>query len=110
VFDAHFVGLNSTYRAYRFDWHATPVRRPDIAARVNGRKITLYASWNGGTQLVGWRVLSGASPSALETVTNARKRAFETAIRLPRATTDAAAQALDPKGRVLGTSATVKVR
>jgi hypothetical protein len=109
VFDAHFVGPNSTYRAYRFDWHAIPARPPEVAARVKGRTATVYASWNGATQDASWRVLGGSTPSSLKPLTSARKRGFETAIRLAHATTYVEAQALDSKGRVLGTSAAVKV-
>jgi hypothetical protein len=109
VFDAHFVGPNSTYRAYRFDWHATPARPPDISARVTGRTTTVYTSWNGATQVAAWRVLGGASPTALKPVASARKRDFETAIRLPRSQRYVEAQALDSKGHVLAGSSTARV-
>ncbi|MGB0095838.1 MAG: arylsulfotransferase family protein [Solirubrobacteraceae bacterium] len=110
VFDARFVGANSTYRAYRFDWQATPARPPDLATRVKGRTTTAYVSWNGSTETASWRILGGTSPAALKRVATARKRDFETAVRLPQSRHYVAAQALDSKGRVLATSAPVKVR
>ena len=33
VFDARFVGNNSSYRAFRFDWRGEPTDRPGVAAR-----------------------------------------------------------------------------
>ena len=41
---------------------------------------TVFASWNGATQVVGWRVLGGSSAGALHPVANAARRGFETAI------------------------------
>jgi hypothetical protein len=109
VFDARFVGPNSSYRAYRFDWHATPARPPDAAVRVKRRITTVYASWNGATQVVRWRILGGPAPTALKPIGGARKRTFETAIRIPRGQRYIAAQALSSNGQVLATSATVAV-
>ena len=109
VFDARFVGQNSSYRAFRFRWMGTPVTRPSVAARVSGRTTTVYASWNGATRVARWHVLGGGSAAALRAVTSGRKTAFETALRLPRSESYVAAQALDAHGHVLGTSKTVRV-
>jgi hypothetical protein len=109
VFDARFVGANSSYRAFRSDWSGMPVTKPSIAARPAGEATTVYASWNGATQVARWRVLGGSSSNALKAVTSARKTAFETAIRLRRRETYVAVQPLDSRGRVLGTSVTAKV-
>lgn len=108
VFDARFVGTNSSYRAYRFDWHATPATKPSVAARTSGRTTTVYASWNGATQVARWQVLGGSSPSALKPVTGGRKTAFETDIRLPHGEPYVAVQALDGHGHVLATSQAVR--
>jgi Arylsulfotransferase (ASST) len=110
VFDAHFVGPNSSYRAYRFDWHATPARPPDVAVRVRGRSTTVYASWNGATEVSSWRIVAGSTPATLSPIAGARKRSFETAVRLPRAEPYVAAQALDSRGRLLGSSTATKVQ
>jgi hypothetical protein len=109
VFDAHFVGSNSSYRAYRFLWSATPASLPAIAAKVSGRKPTVYASWNGATELARWTVLAGTSASSLAAVTTEGKQAFETAIRIPAGEAYVAVQALDVEGQVLGTSKTIKL-
>ncbi len=108
VFDARFVGENSSYRAYRYQWHGMPVTRPSVAARRKGSKTTVYASWNGATRVARWQVLGGGSPKRLRAVTAGRKTAFETGIRLPRGERYVAVRALDSRGHVLGTSATVK--
>ncbi|HEY2439805.1 MAG TPA: arylsulfotransferase family protein [Solirubrobacteraceae bacterium] len=109
VFDARFVGANSSYRAYRFAWSGTPTTKPSVAARVDRGATTVYASWNGATQVARWRVLGGGSATALKTVAGARKTAFETAIRLPHHEAYVAVQPLDRRGQVLGTSVTAKV-
>ncbi len=109
VFDARFVGQNSSYRAFRFQWTGRPVTKPSVAARVSGRTTTVYASWNGATMVAGWRVLAGSSAGTLRPARSGRKTAFETAIRLTRGPSYIAVQALDAHGHVLGTSKTVRV-
>jgi Arylsulfotransferase (ASST) len=107
VFDARFVGDNSSYRAYRFRWTGTPRTPPDIAASVAGPTATVYASWNGATEVASWRVLAGAAPNQLERVTTAARQGFETQMEVPAAAY-VAVQALDAHGRVLGTSRVVQ--
>lgn len=108
VFDARFVGLNSSYRAYRFPWIGTPATPPAIAARVHAGHTTVYASWNGSTQLARWRVLAGAKPTALKAVATAKRPRFEATIALRGRETYVAAQALDARGHVLSMSHTIR--
>jgi hypothetical protein len=108
VFDARFVGANSSYRAYRDRWSAVPATPPVLATRTRHGTMTVYASWNGATRVASWRVLGGASPTALTAVASAHKRVFETAIRLPHRESYVAVQPLDSHGRVLSTSKTIK--
>jgi hypothetical protein len=82
VFDARFVAATDTYRAYRFPWTGTPVTLPAAAVRTTGDDTTLYASWNGTTRTVAWRVLGGSSAASLTRVATTAKTGFETAIRL----------------------------
>ena len=109
VFDAHFVGANSSYRAYRFAWNATPKTTPSAALHVIGRKAIAYASWNGATAVTRWQVLGGSSPTKLSLVASAGKAAFETQIKLPSRQTYIETRALDSHGHALGTSKAVKV-
>ncbi|HEX4009663.1 MAG TPA: arylsulfotransferase family protein [Solirubrobacteraceae bacterium] len=108
VFDARFVDLNSTYRAFRFAWTGTPSTKPSAAEVVKGGKATAYASWNGANTVARWRILGGSSATSLKPVAGGAHAAFETAVRLPHPETYIAAQALDAHGKVLGTSAPVK--
>lgn len=110
VFDARFVDDNASYRAYRDMWRGMPRTRPSVASQSRGNRITVYASWNGATQVARWRVLGGPSPTKLAVVATARKAAFETAVQLPHGETYVATQALNSHGTVLGTSKPAKVR
>jgi arylsulfotransferase ASST len=106
LFDANFVDLTANYRAYRFPWTGTPITAPAVVA-TGGRTPTVYATWNGSTQVASWRVLGGAKSSTLKVMTTTRKTGFETAVRLGSAQRFVAVQALDGSGRVLATSPTV---
>jgi Arylsulfotransferase (ASST) len=108
VFDARFVDANQTYRAYRFSWTGTPATPPAVATRVSGHTTTVYASWNGSTQVAKWRVLAGSSPTSLKSVATAHKTAFETAIPVHSTYRYVAVQALDSHGHRLSTSKTIK--
>jgi hypothetical protein len=68
----------------------------------------VYASWNGATEVASWRVLAGAAPDALQPVAVAPRSGFETKILVAGSGPYVAVEALDPAGRVLGTSATVR--
>jgi hypothetical protein len=103
VFDARFVGSNTTYRAYRFTWNGTPTAPPTLAVSRHGRKMTVYASWNGATGVAAWRVFGGSRPSKMPAVATAPKAGFETAIKA-RALPYVAVQALDAKGHALARS------
>lgn len=90
-----------SYRALRFPWTGRPSSPPSLAAR--GR--VLYASWNGATELVSWRLRAGPGPSSLADVGVAPVDAFETALVAPGGAAYAQVVALDRKGRVIGASA-----
>ena len=85
-----------TYRAIVEPWVGVPHEPP--AAVVRGS--TVYASWNGATQLASWRVLAGG-----RVVAQRAKAGFETAVRLPHPDRAVRVQALDRAGRVLATVA-----
>jgi hypothetical protein len=73
-----------TYRAYRLPWQGKPLNRPAIAATklVNGQ-VTVYASWNGATDVAQWRVLAGDDRDQLKPVGTFRKTGFETGVNVP---------------------------
>ncbi|MEA2147116.1 MAG: hypothetical protein QOG59_2703 [Solirubrobacteraceae bacterium] len=107
VFDARFAQPNTTYRAFRSVWSATPRTRPSVVMSVKGRGSTVYASWNGATDVSAWRVLTGARAKALSVAGSFARSGFETQMRVVRRTY-VAVQALDASGRVLGTSGTAR--
>jgi hypothetical protein len=108
LFDASLPQDDGSYRAYSFPWHASPRSRPVVAARRAATGgVTLYASWNGATEVERWRVLAGESATALAPVTTVRRSGFETAIGVHSSAGFFAVRALGPHGHVLGTSAAV---
>lgn len=95
-----------SYRTYKFGWHATPYWPPSIAAEGKGGGLTVYASWNGATEVSGWRVLGGSSREHLHPLATASKTDFETKI-FTRSVRYVAVQALDASGAPIGRSKTI---
>jgi hypothetical protein len=110
LFDARFPPEVESYRAFRFPWSGYPSDDPALAAESgSGDELTLYASWNGATEVAGWQVLAGPAPERLEPVGSAAPReGFETAITVRTVEPYVGVQARDGSGRVLGTSRAVK--
>jgi hypothetical protein len=107
VFDGRFVNANSNYRAYRFQWHATPRTLPAVVTSNSGSSTTVYVSWNGATEVQSWRVLAGSHANAVHTVTTTAKEGFETGVTIGKQPY-VEVQALDGSGRVLATSVAVR--
>ncbi len=107
VFDARFADNNTTYRAFRAPWIGTPHTRPAVAMTARGRQSTVYASWNGATEVSAWRVLTGPSPKSLRVAGSFARSGFETTMTVTRRSY-AQVQALDASGRVLATSGVVR--
>jgi Arylsulfotransferase (ASST) len=107
VLDARFVGNTSSYRAYMFPWTATPAAPPAIVASNSAQGTTVFASWNGATNVASWQVLAGQSPTTMQMVQTVPDTSFETSTAIPTASY-VAVQALDASGRVLASSATVQ--
>jgi hypothetical protein len=106
IYDGRLVGPQSSYRAYEFAWHGQPDTPPSIAvARHSGSSSTVYASWNGATDVVWWRVLAGRTPHVLKPLVKARRFGFETTIPVRTQRRYLAVEAIAPSGRVLGRSA-----
>ena len=97
VFDARFVpeGVES-YRAYRHPWDGTGEGEPAAVARRQGDSTTVYASWNGATNVARWRVRG--------TDASAPRSGFETEIELDDAPDEIVVEALDSSGSVLDTT------
>jgi hypothetical protein len=104
LFDARFGKNADSYRAYRFPWTGRPADRPAVAVQPNGDDTTVYASWNGATQVASWRVLGGERGGQLRRLAVARRNGFETAIRIGKQPARLLVQALAADDEVLGTS------
>jgi hypothetical protein len=106
LFDAHLPTLDRSYRDLRFPWSATPKQPPVFAFHGSKTSGTVYASWNGATNVAAWRVLSGAGAAALAPVAQVTRAGFETPIALPPGTAGPylQVQALDATGNVIRSS------
>jgi arylsulfotransferase ASST len=107
LFDARVPRGNDTYRAYKSPWTGVPRERPRLAAHVKGDRVVVDASWNGSTEVAGWRVLTGATAAHLQTAGRTGWKNLETSFSVPRGSAKfAAVQALSASGKVLATSVT----
>ena len=109
LLDGVFPGSDLTYRATREPWVGLPLSPPVGAARRTKGRTTVYASWNGATEVAAWRVLAGPSASRLTAVAVAAKSGFETAIPLPTSHKSFKVEALGANDRVIGTSDAVPI-
>ena len=105
LLDAVWPGKDQSYRAlFTSSWVGTPFYPPRGAARSTRGRTTVFASWNGATQVAAWQVLAGPNAAHLRVVAKRAKTGFETAIRTGSAKAFKV-RALDAHGHVLGTSA-----
>lgn len=105
LFDASLPRDDGTYRALRYKWLGTPRTQPIVAARRDGESsVSVYASWNGATNVRRWQVLAGPSATTMRPVAVALFSGFETRIEVPSSASTFAVRALDSSGRVLATS------
>ncbi len=109
LFSASFPTEGETYRAFRFPWKGFPEDSPAIAAESGqGDEVTLYASWNGATEVASWQVLAGSGPEELEPIGSAPRKGFETVITANITEPYVGLQAKDASGKVLGTTRVIE--
>jgi EmrB/QacA subfamily drug resistance transporter len=104
LLEGELPGPDLTYRATLEQWVGLPLSPPVGAARQADGKTTVYASWNGATQVVSWRVLAGAAAGRTAAVATTARSGFETAIPVPLGYRSFKIQALGADGGVVGTS------
>jgi EmrB/QacA subfamily drug resistance transporter len=104
LFEGELPGPDLTYRATLEQWTGQPLAPPVGAARQADGRTTVYASWNGATELASWRVLAGAAGAQQKVLAPHAKAGFETAIAVPQGYKSFRLQALDSGGRVIGSS------
>jgi hypothetical protein len=55
-----------SYRGLSFNWTGLPLTKPSIHTAVTkGANTYVWMSWNGSTEVTGWELLAGPSPSHL---------------------------------------------
>jgi hypothetical protein len=94
-----------SYRAAPAHWVGRPDGAPAMAARRSGHRVSVWASWNGATEIRRWQVLAGAAADALAPV--GAPVPFQDLETRMAARTDQpwiAVRALAADGSVLGTS------
>jgi hypothetical protein len=104
IFDAAFPSPDMSYRAYVQPWVGKPLTPPSGAARTRRGATTVYASWNGATQVSSWKVLAATANGWAEPLATHTRTGFETSIPVSGGAGRFQVQALDASGRVLGTS------
>ena len=112
LFNADFPIESESYRAFRFPWTGRPQDEPAVAveARPQEEEVTLYASWNGATEVAEWEVLTGPDPESLKLVGSAPRKGFETSVTTKTGEAYVAVRAKDGSGKTLGTARASKVQ
>src|SRR5215216_3173507 len=109
LFHAAFPTEDETYRAFRFQWYGQPTDDPAVAAESGPEdRVTIYASWNGATEVTTWQVLAGSAPDQLKPIASAPRQGFETVITVRTTEPYVGLQAMNGSGKVLGTSKAIK--
>jgi hypothetical protein len=109
-FDASFADESISYRAFRSQWTAKPSGHPAVVVKPNPNgTLTVYASWNGATEVDAWQVRGGLNAAALKTLRTVPRTGFETAIMIPRTSGHLVVAALGVSGRQLAVSASIPV-
>jgi hypothetical protein len=103
LYHAAFAPWGESYRAFRLPWSGRPDGDPTVSVGGGkGEKVTLYASWNGATEVAAWQVLAGPGPEELEIVDSVSRHGFETVIEVETAEPFVGVRAQDRSGGALG--------
>jgi hypothetical protein len=110
ILDGRFVDATSSYRAFEHSWSARPATLPAVAATRHAADLTtVYASWNGATDVARWRALAGRTAHRLAPVGVAVRSGFETSISAHTDGPYFAVQAIGSAGQVLAVSRTIRI-
>jgi hypothetical protein len=106
LFDATFnQAPTNSYRARKARWSGIPKFRPAIASSGTAAEGgTVWASWNGATNIARWRVLTGPNGKHLDAIATVPWKNLETAIPVERFGKLVQVEALDAKNEVIGRS------
>ncbi|KAA8913684.1 hypothetical protein TRICI_003142 [Trichomonascus ciferrii] len=92
------------YRAFRFNWHATPIEDPALVAFQTESGTEIYVSWNGDTETKTWKFYDQHQTLLGET----SRTGFETNLTVSSHPDFITAQAFDQNGSRLVTSPPTK--
>ena len=109
LYNASWVGSNTSYRVFREPWLGTPTTKPAVGGHVYDGQVTVSASWNGADTVHSWRIFGGSSPKKLRWIARDRDRFFQTNMKTHRNPRYVEVQAVNAAGKTLGTSRVVRV-
>lgn len=108
VYDAAMPKTDMSYRAWKGSWTGMPTTKPSAAARKKGKKVTVYASWNGATTVASWKVLGSSKTSQTKSLGKHTRHGFETAVSLTGAANYYKVEALASDGKTVLGSTVIK--
>lgn len=100
------------YRAFKWNWTATPFASPDIFAQASSPNtpVTLWASWNGATEYNSWNFYGRKSKSdPLVLLGSVTRQGFQTTFTVPQFYSHALAEAVSVDGAGLRNSTLITV-
>ena len=105
VLDGHLAGDTECYRTFKQVWAGQPTNEvPAMAVARGTATATIYASYNGCTDVASWLVLGGRGADKLSPVGQAGRLGFETAITVHAPPAYVAVEAIGSTGKVLARS------
>lgn len=103
---------DGTYRAFLQEWSGHPTQNPELTVSNDNGRPTLHAVWNGATDVIQWRVLSGPSPDSLKSLVTTDWNGLNTPVALPAGTATTGnyftIEALDKNGATIAASDPIK--
>lgn len=99
----------SSYRAFRAPWQGFPRDRPAVASRRDGNGATIWASWNGATEVRDWKLFTGPARGKLVEAGIYPWQDLETEMRIPEAGELIQVAALDAGGGEIRRSRVLEV-
>jgi hypothetical protein len=103
--DGHLAGDTECYRTFKQVWAGQPTNEvPAMAVARGTATATIYASYNGCTDVASWLVLGGPAAGKLSPVGQAGRLGFETAITVHAPPAYVAVEAIGSTGKVLARS------
>lgn len=105
IYDARFLVVSQSYRTFDLPWTGLPSEPPAaVVSTTSHSAATVYASWNGATEVASWQVMGGPDAEHLAPVGAAAMSGFETAIAIAGLQPYIVASAPDANGTILRTS------